>query len=557
VNRPLAILAALTLSLAPTLWRVGMPAALLRSGTPVASAATTYTITDLGALPGSSSSGATGINASGQVVGWSGFADGNQHAFLWQHGTITDLGTLPGDASSVASSINDAGQVVGWSGTASGNQHAFLWQHGTMTDLGALPGSSRSGALGINDSGQVVGSADIDLTDQDHPFLWQHGTMTALGLLPGDYFSDANAINASGQVVGFSSPAREIGHTVLWHNGTITDLGTPPGDARSRANAINASGQVVGSAQRTYTSEHAVLWTPASSDTTPPVVTVTVPQPTHGLNGWFNAQDALPLNVTVSADDATTGSSTTTGVSCTVNNAPVTLGNVTGLNTPTAQGTLAVSAQGTSTIRCTARDSAGNAGATGTRNTGAVKIDTRAPHVACPSPAPDVILHQPGATLTAAVTDPTPGAGPDPSSGTASASTAQVGSFTVPVTGQDLADNATTVGCADQVSYKIALLDSPTHGDRPAIILQLEDDNNVNQSSASIAVSAVSIVDSHGDVVQMLHRAFTFRTHGPAGTRGVYVYTLRTHGLTRDAPYQVLFTAGTDPVIHAARFTAW
>src|SRR5919201_5752965 len=52
------------------LWVAGMPAALLRSGTPVASAATTYTITDLGTF-NTNTSGATGINASGQVVGWS------------------------------------------------------------------------------------------------------------------------------------------------------------------------------------------------------------------------------------------------------------------------------------------------------------------------------------------------------------------------------------------------------------------------------------------------------------------------------------------------------
>src|SRR5205807_261361 len=69
--------------------------------------------------------------------------------------------------------------------------------------------------------------------------------------------------------------------------------------------------------------------TPASSgtsDTTPPVVTLTLPPPAHGRNGWFNAQDPLPVQVTVSADDATTGGSAITALACTVSNAPATLG---------------------------------------------------------------------------------------------------------------------------------------------------------------------------------------------------------------------------------------
>ncbi len=66
-----------------------------------ATAPPAYTVTDLGTLGGTFSAG-TGINASGQVTGYS-FTTGDAavHAFLWTpttpngaSGTLHDLGTL-------------------------------------------------------------------------------------------------------------------------------------------------------------------------------------------------------------------------------------------------------------------------------------------------------------------------------------------------------------------------------------------------------------------------------------------------------------------------------
>ena len=92
-----------------------------------------YTVTDLGSLDGTLSSGMA-INASGQVTGWS-YADGGfiEHAFL-HDGTMHDLGTL-GGTRSYGHDINATGLVTGYSHLASGYDHAFLFD-GTLHDLG-------------------------------------------------------------------------------------------------------------------------------------------------------------------------------------------------------------------------------------------------------------------------------------------------------------------------------------------------------------------------------------------------------------------------------------
>ena len=112
---------------------------------------------------GGEGSVATAINPSGQVVGYSGTAGGEAHAFSWTPaGGMIDLGTL-GGARSIAVAVNPRGQVVGHSGTAGGETHAFSWTPaGGMIDLGTL-GDEFSTALAVNANGQVVGYSSRDL----------------------------------------------------------------------------------------------------------------------------------------------------------------------------------------------------------------------------------------------------------------------------------------------------------------------------------------------------------------------------------------------------------
>jgi probable HAF family extracellular repeat protein len=205
------------------------------------------------------------MNDSAQIVGVSNTASA-VHAFLWQNGTMTDLGS-PG-ATSEASGINNSGQVVGFSAANvfPGTEHAVLWQNGVMTDLGTPSGFTDSAGFAINASGQVVGAGAFG--GAAHAFLWSPtipngttGSFVDLGTLGGT-FSRAFSINSFGEVVGQTSlPGDTAQHAFLWQNGIMTDLGTLGGSV-SFATAINDAGQVVGVAQTANGHEHAFLWTP-------------------------------------------------------------------------------------------------------------------------------------------------------------------------------------------------------------------------------------------------------------------------------------------------------
>jgi probable HAF family extracellular repeat protein len=127
-------------------------------------------VQELAPLPSDTFSSARGINDSGQVAGTSG-NDNTRHAVLWSNtGVVQDLGTLTGDTSSEPSAINTAGEVVGYS-EGPGGTRAFLWtSENGMQDLGQLTNSTDSQALAINDSGVVVGTCTV--LGESHAFVW-------------------------------------------------------------------------------------------------------------------------------------------------------------------------------------------------------------------------------------------------------------------------------------------------------------------------------------------------------------------------------------------------
>lgn len=211
---------------------------------PLAHAAPLYTLTDIGIVPGRSVSHGAGVNAAGQVAG-SSFGGGSHVAFRNDAGVLTDLGNL-GMPYSVATGINAGGNVVGYSQATSGYMHAFVHNGTTMLDLGTLSGGTFSYGFGINDSHWVVGRGDT--TSGVRAFLYQGGPLIDLGTL-GGFHSQADAINNAGDITGASTLATGPDWHAFRRTGAgMVDLGTL-GGANNSGKAINALGWVAGESQ--------------------------------------------------------------------------------------------------------------------------------------------------------------------------------------------------------------------------------------------------------------------------------------------------------------------
>jgi hypothetical protein len=253
-------------------------------------------------------------------------------------------------------------------------------------------------------------------------------------------------------------------------------------------------------------------------DKTPPTIALSSRTPAANANGWNNG----PVTVTWSCADSLSGP-TAASVSATVSSE--------GANQ---------SATGT----CT--DKAGN---TASNTQTGISIDLTPPSLA-PSVSPNPVLLNGSATASPNATDALSGVA---TQSCASVDTSSVGTQTVSCNAADKAGNTASKTASYVVAYGQKLLYNTTtlykSGTTIPIALQLQDAAGKNVSSASITVTAVSVVNSSGTVVRTINAPFTF-----SKSQAYYTHSLNTTGLTTGR-YNLRFTAGSDPTTHLAPFS--
>lgn len=104
---------------------------------------------------------ATGINKSGEIVGWTLSSDTS--GFFYNHSKFQTIAVPGANSLTEAWSINDSGIVVGWYDSCNPlcADHAFAFMKGKFLSFD-YPGAMETYAYGINSAGQIVGSYTFD-----------------------------------------------------------------------------------------------------------------------------------------------------------------------------------------------------------------------------------------------------------------------------------------------------------------------------------------------------------------------------------------------------------
>ena len=191
---------------------------------------------------------ATGVNASGQVVGlWTDTGSSN-HAFLYAGGSIVDITSTPGNIQGIAG-INASGQFAG-SYAPGLTSYGFITTatQPSWTDLSSYGGGSNSGlVLAINNSGWVGGTGQGATTQAAE----YNGSWFLLPqIVSGTHQGRIWGMDNFGNSVGYQATSGTSGlRTAFYYNyntNAITNLGYVGSDTTSQARAINDSGTIVG-----------------------------------------------------------------------------------------------------------------------------------------------------------------------------------------------------------------------------------------------------------------------------------------------------------------------
>jgi probable HAF family extracellular repeat protein len=264
------------------------------------------TFTNLGFLPGDTSSMANAVSSDGAVIVGSSISPaGISHAFRWNaQQKMVGLGLLPGGNHATAASVSANGSVVvgyGDSSSAPPSPSAiFRWTvDNGIARVDGVPGSYLCTASGVSGDGSaLVGTC---LTFNSEAYRWTESTgSVGLGRFGGgsDQTSSAAALSSDGRVVvGAGHPT--LTGAVLWvFGGGSIVLGRLPGDAFATASAVSKDGAVVvGSSTDNSQRSRAFRWT----QQTGMVALPDAPGGTSGMASGVSGDGQLIVGSTTSA----------------------------------------------------------------------------------------------------------------------------------------------------------------------------------------------------------------------------------------------------------------
>lgn len=256
--------------------------------------AQTYSITDLGRLPGSMSSYAYGINDNGDVAGWS-CSNTVGTGFVWSNGTLKSIGWVPGGVpGSGLFAVNKQGWGVGVGDPKNAQTNGILWRNNALLEFDTS--ASNLFPHYITDTGVIVGDyTKGGSSGTTTPAFWTEDPSkpgrfrrTDLVPVPGDT-AHAEGANQSLIIVGSTQNQWQGTRGCLWNNDgnhTAVVLAPAPGDQTAEAEGVNDLGVACGFSWYGVYRTNPVIWSADPSHT--PTILPVLPGTTHAWARGIN-----------------------------------------------------------------------------------------------------------------------------------------------------------------------------------------------------------------------------------------------------------------------------
>lgn len=257
--------------------------------------AQSYSITDLGALPGTTSSYAFGMNDKGDVAGWSCCTKNVGTGFVWSQGVMKSIGWWPGGApGSGLFAINWSGQAVGVADPKNFQSNGVLYRNNALLEFDTSAPSLY--AHYISDRGIIVGDYTKGGSSGTFvPAFWTEDPSkpgrfrrTDLVPIPGDT-AYANAANQSLIIVGYTQNQWQGTRGALWNNDnnhTVVVLAPAAGDQTASAEGVNDLGVACGYSWFGIYRTNPVIWSADASHT--PATLPALPGTSHAWARGIN-----------------------------------------------------------------------------------------------------------------------------------------------------------------------------------------------------------------------------------------------------------------------------